>query len=109
MWAARVPGGTMTDRQFNTIRTLLTLIVVALFALAASNLIGPAVPVAHAGDAEWTCYVTDRLDSPGDAEEWKGARTATKAMNFIAAKVPTGNIVSYPLFKGDGAYVLCVK
>ncbi len=99
----------MTDTQFKTLRTLLTLVVVGLFALTASNMVGSAVPDAYAGDASWTCYITDRLDNPGDAEEWKGARTATKALNFIAADVPAGNITSFPVFKGDGAYVLCAK
>jgi hypothetical protein len=102
-------GETMTETQFKTLRTLLGLIVVGLFALAASNVIGSAVPEAHADDASWTCYVTDRLGNPGEAEEWKGARTATRALNFIAADVPPGNITSFPVFKGDGAYVLCAK
>lgn len=99
----------MTDPQFKTLRALLVLVVLGLFAVAGSNLLGSAIPEAQAGDAAWTCYVTDRLDSPGDAEDWKGARHATKAMNFISATAPAGSVTSFPLGKGSDVYVVCAK
>jgi hypothetical protein len=99
----------MTGSQFKTLRTLLFLVVLGLFAVATSNLRGSAVPEAQAGDSKWTCYVTDRLASPGEAEEWKGARQATHALNFVAADATAGNVISFPLGKGSDVYVLCVN
>ncbi len=99
----------MTDTQFKTLRTLLALVALGLFAVAGTNLVGEAVPSAYAGDAKWTCYVADRLSDPGDAEEWKGARQTTKTLNFIAADVPAGNIISFPLGNGGDVHVVCIK
>ncbi len=101
----------MTDRQFKSLRALIVGLTAAVLLLGASLLVGAPVSEAHAEGAttKWTCMVGDRLDDPEDAEDWKGARSATRALNKLASHVPAGTVSSFHLGNSDAPMVICIK
>lgn len=100
----------MSDRQFKSLRALFVGLTASLFSLGAVLLVGPAVPEAQAEDqSSWTWLVTDRLSDVADAEDWKGARVAARALNSVAKHVPRGTVATFPVGDGSGPALVCVK
>ena len=100
----------MTDSQFRSLRRLLLGLTSAVALLAGALLLGTAVPEAQADDeSSWTCLVGDRLNDPADAEDWKGARQASRALNAVGKHVPRGTVTSFHLGNGDQPNVVCIK
>lgn len=63
--------------------------------------------IAHAEDPGWRCYATDMLEDPADAAAWRGAEAATKGLNQVAQRTPSGTVVN--LQWNQATSVTCVK
>jgi hypothetical protein len=100
----------MTDRQFRSIRRLLLGLTASIALLAGALLGGASVPEARAeGESRWTCMVGDRLAEPTEAEDWKGARQASRALDAVGKHVPTGTVTAFHLGNSDTPMVVCIK
>jgi len=84
----------------------LCVVGIALGCAGASALPG-AIGRAQAADGEWRCYVTDMLDDPSSAANWRGASAASTGLNSVARHTPAGTVVN--LQWNQQTSVTCVK